>query len=56
MQAQVVNAAPGKMSAKGGHLLLNLSRVATVPLHHGVGGHPNILRQALLAGTYYLFT
>ena len=50
LQAQVVNAAHGKMSAKGGHLLLNLSPVATVLFHHGVGGHPNTLSQALLAG------
>ena len=56
LQAQVVNAAPGKLSAKGGHLLLNLSPVAKVPLHHGIGGHPNILSQALLEGKeiYYV--
>ena len=45
----MLDAASGKMSAKGGSLLLDLPPVAPVPLHHGIGGHPHILHQATAA-------
>ena len=38
------------MPSQRGTLLLNFSPVATMPLHHGVDGHPHVLDHAPLAG------